>query len=160
MDMFKLAIKMKQDGEDYYQQMASKASHTGIRGILNQLADDEVKHREILERIQQTAGVFAETTVLENAKNVFAQIQDFGSEFDLTGDEEAAYRHAMELERKSISFYMDRADQIEDPDQKALFEKLADEEQKHYHLMSNLVDFVAAPKTWLADARFTRLDEY
>ena len=160
MDIFKFAIEMERDGEHYYRQLASETFHPGIRGVLNQLADDEVKHRQIIEQIQETTGVFAETTVLENAKNVFQQVQDFGDEFNLSGDEEAAYRQAMELERKSISFYMDRADQTEGPVQKALFEKLAEEERKHYLLMSNLVDFAAAPKTWLADARFTRLDEY
>jgi len=160
MDIFNYAIQMEKDGEKYYRQLASKAVHPGIQGVLNQLADDEVKHREAIAHIREITGVFADTTVLTDAKNVFQQIQSFGGEFDLTGDEEAAYRQAMELEQKSISFYLDRLDQVDNPAQKALFEKLAEEEKKHYHLMSNLVDFVASPKTWLADARFTRLDEY
>jgi len=160
MDIFEFAIQMEKDGEEYYRQLASKAIHPGIQGVLNQLADDEVKHREAISHIQQKTVIFADTTVLEEAKNVFQQIQDFGGEFDLTGDEEAAYRQAVELERKSISFYLDRFDQVDNPAHKALFEKLADEEKKHYHLMSNLVDFVASPKTWLEDARFSRLDEY
>lgn len=160
MDIFEFAIQMEKDGEQYYRQLASKAVHPGIQGVLNQLADDEVKHRQAIEHIQEKTGIFAETTVLQAAKNVFQQIQDFGGEFDLSGDEEAAYRQAVELERKSISFYLDRVDQADNPAQKALFEKLAEEEKKHYRLMSNLVDFVASPKTWLEDARFTRLDEY
>jgi rubrerythrin len=160
MDIFEFAIQMEIDGEEYYRQLASKAVHPGIQGVLNQLADDEVKHRRAIECIRQETGVFVETTVLEAAKNVFQQIQDFGGKFDLSGDEEAAYRQAMELERKSISFYLDRLDQVDNPPQKALFEKLAEEEKKHYHLMSDLVDFVASPKTWLEDARFSRLDEY
>ena len=160
MDIFKFAIQMETDGEGYYRQLASKAVHPGIKGVLNQLADDEVKHRQAIEHIQGKTGVFAETTVLEAAKNVFQQIQDFGGGFDLTGDEEAAYRQAMELEQKSINFYLDRLDQVDNPAQKALFEKLAKEEKKHYHLMINLVDFVASPKTWLEDAEFNRLDEY
>ena len=160
MDIFEFAIQMEQDGEQYYRQLAEKAVHPGIQGVLNQLADDEVKHAEAIKHIQEKTGGFVETKVLENAKNVFQQIKDFGGGFDLKGDEEAAYRQAVELERKSISFYLDRFDQAENPDQKALFEKLAEEEKKHYHLMSNLVDFVASPKTWLEDARFNRLDEY
>lgn len=160
MDIFKFAIQMEEEGEQYYRQLASKAVHPGIQGVFNQLADDEVKHREAITHIQGNTVAFAETTVLENAKNVFQQIKDFGGGFNLTGDEEAAYRQAMELEQKSISFYLDRLDQVENPAQKALFEKLAEEEKKHYCLVSNLVDFVASPKTWLEDARFSRLDEY
>jgi rubrerythrin len=160
MDIFKFAIQMEQDGEQYYRQLAARTAHPGIQGVFNQLADDEVKHAQAIQHIQQEAGPFVETTVLENAKNVFQQIKDFGGDFDISGDEESAYRQAMELEQKSISFYLDRFDQVEDPGQKGLFEKLAEEEKKHYHLISNLIDFVASPKTWLEDARFTHLDEY
>ena len=98
--------------------------------------------------------------MLDKAKNVFQQMKDFGEEFDLSGDEESLYSQAMDLEQKSVSFYLDRAEQMENAKQKVLFEKLAEEEKKHYHLMSNLVDFVASPKTWLETARFSRLDEY
>lgn len=160
MDIYKFAIQMEQDGEQYYRKLAKKAVHPGIKGVLNTLADDELKHQEAIKNIQKTTGRIIETNVLEDAKNVFEQLNDFGGEFNLAGDEEKTYKHAMELEQASITFYLDRADQVENDAQKALFETLAQEEKKHYHLMSNLVDFVAAPKTWLEDARFTRLDEY
>lgn len=160
MDIFRFAIQMEKDGEEYYRQLAEKAVHPGIQGVLNQLAADEVKHVEAIARIQEQTGVFAGTTVLQDAKNVFQQIRDCDDKFDLAGDEEAAYRQAVELEQKSIGFYLDQLEQADDPAHKVLFQKLAEEEKKHYHLMSNLVDFVASPKSWLEDARFTRLDEY
>ena len=66
----------------------------------------------------------------------------------------------LHIKHRIVARLLDRFDQVESSAQKALFEKLAEEEKKHYRLMSNLVDFVASPKTWLEDARFTRLDEY
>lgn len=160
MDIYKFAIQMELDGEQYYRQLASEAVHPGIKGVLNTLADDELKHQQTIKNIQETTGQMIETNVLEDAKNVFRQLKEFGGEFNLSGNEEDMYRQAMDLEQKSINFYLDRADQVDNPDQKTLFENLAEEEKKHYHLMSNLVDFVTAPKTWLADAEFERLGEY
>ena len=160
MDIFEFAIQMECEGQDYYRQLASKTAHTGIKNILNMLADDELKHQEAIEKAQTSSCDMPETGVLDNAKNVFRQMQDFGGDIDLSGDEEQLYRHAMDLELKSRSFYKDKADQMESPGQKDLFLKLAEEENKHYHVLSNLVDFVAAPKTWLADAEFEHLDDF
>jgi rubrerythrin len=160
MDIFDFAIQMEVDGQNFYHQLASRTTHQGIRNILNMLADDEIKHQVAIERVRITDCVMPETEVLEKAKNVFQQMQDFGGNFDLSGDEEAVYRQAMDLEQKSIGFYLDKADQVDVPEQKELFLKLAEEEKKHHFLLENLVDFVAAPKTWLEDAEFGRLDEY
>ena len=160
MDIFEFAIQMERDGQEFYRRLASKTAHTGIQNILAMLADDELKHEKAIKKVQTAGSVMPETEVLDKAKNVFRQMQDFGGNFDLSGDEEKLYRQAMELENKSIAFYRDKADQVSTPEQKTLFLKLVEEEKKHYFLLENLVDFVAAPKTWLADAEFERLDDY
>jgi rubrerythrin len=160
MDIFEFAIQMECDGQDYYRQLASKTTHNGIKKILIMLAEDELKHQQALEKARDTSSIMPETAVLTNAKNVFRQMKDFGGDIDLSGDEEPLYRHAMDLELKSRSFYRDKADQVQTPEQKDLFLKLAEEEKKHYHLLSDLIDFFTAPKTWLADAEFEHLDEY
>jgi rubrerythrin len=66
----------------------------------------------------------------------------------------------MKLEQNSIDFYLDRADQVQDPQQKTLFEQLAQEERKHLRLLSGLADFVSRPKTWLEDVEFYHIEEY
>lgn len=160
MDIFEFAINMERDGRQYYLDLVSKTSHTGLQKILTMLADDEQKHEQIIAQSRSGSCGMTETTVLEAAKNIFQQARDFGDVADLSGDEAALYRHAMELEQKSISFYLDRADQEEQPQQKQLFETLADEEKKHYRLLEGLVDFVTQPETWLEDAEFTHLTDY
>lgn len=160
MDIFEFATQMERDGRQYYLEMASKTTHPGLRTILTMLADDELKHEQTLAVSRSGNCGMAETTVLESAKNVFQQAIDFGATADLSGDEVALYRHAMDLEQKSIHFYLDRADAETEPQQKQLFETLADEEKKHYHLLDNLVEFVSRPQQWLEDAEFTHLTEY
>lgn len=160
MDIFDFAIQMEHDGEQFYRDIAAKTSETGIRTIMTMLADDEKKHAQILTEIHTKIPLMSGTTILDTAKNVFVQMKDFGGEIDLSGDEEKLYRQAMEMEQKSVSFYLDRADQAKGADQKALFEKLASEEKKHFRVLENLADLVARPKTYLADAEFSNLDEF
>lgn len=160
MDIFEFAIQMELDGQQFYQQLASKSPNKGVKTILNMIAEDEVKHQAAIEEVRISSCAMVETKVLENAKNVFTQMRQFGGEFDLSGDEESLIRQAMEMENKSVGFYLDRADQVEKPEQKALFIKLSEEEKKHYFLLENLVNFVISPQTWLEDAEFDRLDEF
>ncbi len=160
MDIFEFALQMERDGRQYYLDLASRTNIKGLKSILTMLAEDESKHEKIIEQSRQGSCALSETTVLDDAKNVFEQMKEFGGVVDLNGDEEKLYRHAMELEQKSISFYLDRADQEDMPQQKQLYMTLAEEEKKHYHLLESLVDFVNQPKTWLENAEFTHLEDY
>jgi rubrerythrin len=160
MDIFEFAIKMEIDGQHYYQDLASKSPNPGIKHILTMLAEDEIKHRQTIEKIRLSTCVMPETKILENSRNVFEQLHDFGGVPDLTGDEEELYRHAMELENQSIAYYLDRADQVQTPEQKALFEQLAEEERKHHRLLQGLVEFVSRPKVWLEDAEYNSFGNY
>ncbi|MBL7215357.1 MAG: ferritin family protein [Phycisphaerae bacterium] len=160
MNIFEFAIQMEHDGEQFYRDIAGKTTEKGLRNILTMLADDEKKHAEIVADIQSKTPTMEGTVILDAAKNVFQQMKDFGGEFDLSGDEEKLYREAMGMEQKSIGFYLDRTDQAERAEQKSLFKRLAEEEKKHYRLLQDLVDFVARPKSYLADAEFSNLDEY
>lgn len=160
MDIFKFAIKMEQDGEAFYRELAGQVSEEGVKTILLMLASDEVKHAKAIEQIRSRTVDMSDTEILNKARNIFERMKEFHEEFDFDHGHEALYRQAMEIEQNSIDFYMDRAEQMPEPRQKALFERLAEEEKKHYRLLSGLADFVNRPKTWLEDAEFYHLEDY
>ena len=70
------------------------------------------------------------------------------------------YQKAREIEKQAKSFYQEKADEVEDIAQKKIFNLLAAEEQKHYFLLDNIVEFVSRPQQWLEDAEFFHLEEY
>lgn len=154
MDIFEFAIQMEHDGETFYRDIASKTPQKDLQAILLQLAEDEKKHARVIAEMQSETPDMEPTKVLDSAKNVFQQMKDFGGKIDLSGDEEALCREAMVLEERSVSLYLDRADQVKSPGQKELFKQLAQEERKHYRLLQDLADFVRRPKTWLENAEF------
>ena len=160
MDIFEFAINMEKDGEQFYRDLAARTQNTGVRNILTMLADEEVKHIQAIQAIQTEEYETKPADVLGTAKNIFQRMKEFGEEFKTDTKEAEVYRQAMEIEDKSVHFYLDRADQVKLPRQKQLFLKLAEEEKKHYRLMENLTDFVSRPRQWLENAEFFHLDQY
>jgi len=159
-NIFDFAVKMERDGEKLYRSLAAKSADTGIRGILNGLAEDEVRHAQVIRQLQKNINPkLAETAVLRNARNVFADMA-VKKDFQAAGsDELALYRKALDLEKKSRDFYQAQADATEKGAQ-AVFIQLAGEESQHMFLLENLIEFISRPLTWLENAEFNHIEEY
>jgi len=162
MNIYKYAMKMEKDSENYYLELAKKIDDVGLRNILKMLANDEVKHYHIIEQMMKTdiSAELAETDILENTKNIFIKIKGKKLVFDFDLPQINFYRKAQEMEEKTYKFYMEMSDKVEIEVQKKLFLKLAEEEKKHMFLLENLVEFVSRPETWIENAEFNHLDDY
>ena len=162
MNIYKYAMKMEKDGENYYRELANKTSNVGLRNILKMLADDEVKHYNIIQQMMKTdtTAELAETNILENAKNIFIKIKGKKIVFDFDLPQINFYRQAQKIEEKSYKFYLEMSDKVEFELQRTIFLKLAEQEKKHMFLMENLVEFVSRPETWVENAEFNHLVKY
>ena len=160
MDIFEYAMQMEKDGESYYRELAGRTENAGLKSILTMLADEEVKHYNALQQIKTAQPQMAVTTVLADAKNVFAQMKATGDKPDLDIEQTELYRKAQDIEKESRDFYKAKADDVEEQYQKQVFLRLADEEGRHYFLLENIIEFVSRPETWLEDAEFNHLEDY
>jgi rubrerythrin len=165
MNIYEFAMKMEQDGEAFYREMAAQTSAEGVRRILNMLADDEVKHYTVVKQMrdQAVAPQMEDTAILSQAKNVFEQMQgqtlDTGS-LVRGGPQVEVYREAQEIERKSRDFYQEKADEVSSATHRELMLRIAHEENRHYFLLDHMIEFVNRPQTWIEDAEFNHLEEY
>jgi rubrerythrin len=159
-NIFEYAMQMEKDGEDYYRQLAQKTDNNGMITILSMLADEEVKHYNAIERIKTQNAQIAESEILTDSKNIFVQIKESGDSFDFDINEADLYKKARDIEKKSRDFYKEKANEVTEKYQKELFLKLAIEEQKHYILLDNIIEFVSRPEQWLENAEFFHLEEY
>ncbi|SNB46069.1 ferritin family protein [Geobacter sp. DSM 9736] len=159
MDLFEFALKMEMDGKAYYEKLAASTSIGGFKAIFSRLAADEQKHYDVVKDIQAgTGAVMADTTVLEDARNVFADLK--GDQFLREIKEDLnAYEHAKEIEAESVRLYEGLAEKELDPDNRSLLLKLAEEEKKHFNIMENLYDFVLRPKYYLEWREFSNLGQ-
>jgi len=160
MTILEYALQMEKDGEIYYRELAQQTTNKGIQTILNMLADEEVKHYNAIKKMQTTMPEMAETTILADAKNVFAQIKESGECCDFDNNESELYKKAQDIEEASQKFYLKKANEVEPGRQKELFLQLAEEEKKHYFLLENIIEFISRPQQWLEDAEFYHLEEY
>jgi rubrerythrin len=161
MDIFQYAMQMEADGEDFYRTAAQESKHRGIKAILTMLADDEARHYNVIEKMKSAEPLqLPDTTILTDAKNIFVQMKESGEKFTSQTSQIMLYKKALDIEKKSRDFYTEKANEVMDEDQKELFLKLAQEEQKHYVLLENIIDLLSRPDAWLENAEFYHLDEY
>jgi rubrerythrin len=160
MDIFDFAIEKEKEAEKYYREIAEFVSDKGLSRILTMLADEEVKHRKILEEMKTRSPAIAETDILKDVKNVFVQFKDEKDSFNPNISQIDMYKKAQERERQSMDFYQEKSDEVELPEQKELLVKMAGEEKRHFFILENIIDFVSRPETWLENAEFNRLEEY
>ena len=161
MDIFEFAMQKEKLSEDYYRQQAAKTNNKGLRTVFNMLADEESHHYRVLRRMKdEIPDSIRETTLLTEARQVFARMRETPQKFDFHAGQIEVYKKARDLEEESRQFYLQKADEGEDPRQKGIFKKLAEEEKKHYFLLDNIIQFVSRPETWLENAEFYHLEEY
>ena len=162
MNIYKYAMKMEKEGENYYSELINKTDDAGLQNILRMLASDEVKHYNIIEqmiKIDESAEL-AETGILKNAKNIFIKIKGKNLVFDFDLPQLNFYRKAQEIEEKSYKFFIKMSDKVEIESQRKIFLKLAEEEKKHMFLLESLVEFLSRPEIWIENAEFNHLDNY
>ena len=162
MNIYKYAMQLEKDSENYYIRLMNKTDDVGLQTILKMLADEEAKHFSIVEQMMKTntCPELIETDLLKNAKNIFMKIKGKKLEFNFDLAQADFYRKAQEFEEKSYKHYLEMSDKVEAEAQKNLLLKLAGEEKKHMFLLENLVDFVSRPETWIENAEFNHLVEY
>jgi rubrerythrin len=161
MNVFDLAMEMEKDGEKYYRQLAEKTTNSGLKNILGMLAEDEVKHFQVLQKLKDASKAeLPSTLILSGSKNVFQRLQEEKAWEDIPMDQIDLYKKARDIETKSFAFYMEKAKANTDRATQKMFFLIAEEEKRHEFLLEHLIQFVSRPQTWLENAEFNHLDQY
>jgi len=161
MDIFQFALEKEKYSEQYYRDLAKRTNHAGLRNILTMLADEEVKHYHVVERMKaETPETISDAPIVAHAREIFEKMRGSSRKFSFNITEVDLYRKARDIEQASKDFYLDQADKAQDPGQKEVFRKLAAEEDKHLFVMENLVSFVSRPETFLENAEMFHHDDY
>ena len=160
MDIYEYAMQMEKDGENFYRELAAKARNAGTRNILTRLANAEVKHYRLFADMKKHETTQpADLAYLAEIKNIFVEMRENKEPWSTNHTQVDLYRKAQELEKKTRDFYREKAGVVE-ASQKALFLKIADEEQKHFNILETIIDMVSRPQTWLENPEWYHLEEY
>ena len=157
MDIYEFALKMEKDGQDYYRKLANDCQDVGVKAILQMLADEEVKHFEILQAMQKNADIAHKSPeTMAQVKNIFEQMLERKESLQLNRKQSDLYRKAHDIEVESGKFYREKASEMSMDKDRDLLIMLAVEEERHAEILANLADFVAQgdPGRWLEDAEW------
>lgn len=161
MKIFELAKQVEKNGEKFYSDLADKATDAGLKNIFTLLAQDEKKHYNVFESMEQQKDFELEdTTILTEAKLIFQNIKKKAVQISIETPQEEVYLVALTNEQKSIEIYGDLLENTNNNGHRETIKKIIEEEKKHKFLIEQLVEFIRKPEFWIENAEFNHLDEY
>lgn len=152
--IFQYALKLEQDGIDFYSASKKKAGTSLGRQMFDFLIGEEKKHVKVITRMIKDKKTGSDVKALSvrrrDLKTVFAGIiQKYGKEINANPDEIKALEMARELENKGYGYYKSEAEKSAPASaEKALLEELAAQESLHYELIEKTLDFYRDPSNW------------
>jgi len=161
LEMVKNAIRVENDGYQFYRLAEEKTEDVKGKEIFASLAKDETNHMEILKSLYQSIkekGEFKFDEV-KDMKHILATTSEspiFSKEFkqrlSQAHFEMTALSIGILLEKDSIEFYKKSAQKTEDKDVKMLFNYLADWEGEHLRALVDQQKFLQ--EDYWTEARF------
>ncbi len=138
MEAINVAMDAEKKAHNFYSDAVNKVSNERGKNLLKQLADFEQNHYDKLAELKTSLSdnekfISYEGTMFEpfNAK-VYADESEKNKEDVLD-----ILTLAIEAETEAHEHYRDMAEKTTDPDGKAMFEKLAEEETLHRRILSD-----------------------
>lgn len=142
-DVLKTAILLERRGKAFYTQAARQTESKSAKQIFEMMAEEEDEHINFL--VKQFKN-YADT-------NQFLKVEDppeeddtvieilsekIKDEISAAGFEASAISAAIDFENRAIEVYSNRAKEATDPEEKKMYQMLADWEKTHHHLLYKL----------------------
>ena len=143
-EILKSAILLEKKGRAFYSKVAEQATGQAVKAFFEMMADEEVKHVQILSeqfKAYQKTNKFSATEDQHDGSASIASTvltQKLKLELSAADYEAAAISAAMSMEEKAIQLYADRSAEAHDPNEKALYRWLSDWERQHLHFLSEI----------------------
>ena len=140
LDILKDAILLEKRGEAFYQTAAGQSANTDVKEFFNTMAAEEAVHVNILSeqfKIVKETGTFTAADTSQ-AGAIFQKVltPEVKARIAAADFEAAAISAAMLMEERAISLYSGRAEASRDPEEKKLYQWLADWEKEHLEFLA------------------------
>ena len=127
-EVITFAIRKEAEAYNLYTTYSQLVKNPGTKVMFQELAKEEQKHREMLQRVEKK-----DVSEYELKKIPDMKISDFVDEQEFSPDMDyaSALRLAIKREENSLRLYNHLTEGTENPELKKLFSALAQEESKH-----------------------------
>ena len=143
-EILKQAILLEKRGQAFYSQVAGQATGKAVKQFFEMMAEEEVKHVKILSdqfKAYKDNSHFTPEAINDDHGNEVATkvlTHEMKNEISAADYEAAAISAAMSMEENAIKLYSERAENAEDPNEKALYDWLAKWEMQHLRFLSEI----------------------
>jgi len=150
MNAIEMAMKMEQETIDFYIKCAEKTTNPIGKKMFLSIAEDEKYHIACANKVAHGKEFKpSETTPLQDMKNIFEQNKEaMLQRVSSTSDDLNALEIAMKMEEEAIKFYQNAAAMAGNPDERAFFECLLEDEQEHFTILNNTYLFLSDTANW------------
>ena len=169
MNVFEYALKMERDGEWYYREQAIKTQYEELKVVLEGMADDELRHYQIIQALQNRKIEYIPGSeemkskiqnVFEQAKNKPLISKDQDSIAKFRAEQVDVYRAALLKEEESVKLYKKLQETAEQETETIVLERLMQEEQKHVVVLENIIQMFNQVNDWVEAAEFNHQKPY
>jgi len=135
---------------NFIQRLREKTAHSFGRKMFESFALDEKRHLEMLKGILKGLNIeIREREPGEAVKSIFETLKpEMMERIEATTDEINALKMALDMEKEGFEYYKKVTAGTSDAKEKALFQRLAGEEEKHYNILQNTYAFLADTGNW------------
>ena len=143
-EILKNAILLEKKGNAFYSKVSEQATGPAVRSFFEMMANEEIKHIQVLsdqyrayrENEKFSPGNYQE----DNADGIASKVltKELLKEISAADYEAAAITAAMSMEKKAIKLYSNRAAEADDPNEKSLYEWLANWETQHLNFLAEI----------------------
>ena len=144
------AVKMETDAIQYYQEAAAKPVQPYGKRMFEGFVKDERRHLRILQDILSGLDLHAAlSSPPEDISTVFTRLKrEMDERVSASTGEVEAVKIALDFESAGYEFYKKAAAEATDETEKALFSRLAEEEQRHHQILSETYSYMADAGEW------------
>ena len=150
MNAIEVAIKMEKDAIKFYTEAAARIQNPVGKKMFLSITEDEKRHLQMLSQIFKEVDIkIDEVSPMKNMQTIFESMKDIMMKrIEANKDELEAFKIAMQMEKEGIEFYKNAETGARKDKEKALFERLIQEEQQHYEIFSNTYNFMSDSGDW------------
>lgn len=143
LEILKTAILMEKRGKAFYEKMAEQTQSPEAKKIFSIMAEEEKAHVEFLSvqfshYVKEHAFLKPDKSVAQDdvANEILGK--DLVKQISAASFEAAAISAAMDFETRAVEVYSRRAAEAEDPNEKELYQWLAEWESGHHKILYDL----------------------
>ena len=150
MNALEVAKKMELDSIEFYTEAAAKTKYPVGKKMFETVIEDEKRHLEmVIQLINGMHFTANDVSPMKRVKTVFESMKsEMMKRVEASTDEMEALKIAMQMEKEGETFYQKALAAAKTDKEKALFQRLIEEERQHYAIFSNTYFHLTNTGSW------------